>query len=62
VAGLFVNQSESCPDIGSQGATVFGDVDCDGDVDVTDSLKIQRFLIGLSVSQMEPCPDIGTIP
>ncbi len=38
---------------------IFGDVDCDGDVDATDSLKILRSVAGLSVVQTEPCPDIG---
>ncbi|MEE8369765.1 MAG: hypothetical protein V3S00_03230, partial [Dehalococcoidia bacterium] len=37
-----------------------GDVDCDGDVDSIDALKIQRFIVGLSVTQTEPCPDIGS--
>ncbi len=42
------------------GSTIFGDVDCDGDVDAVDSLKTLRFVAGLSVSQTEPCPDIGS--
>ncbi|MEX0682414.1 MAG: hypothetical protein WD904_09895 [Dehalococcoidia bacterium] len=37
-----------------------GDVDCDGDVDTVDALKVDRYLNGLSVSQNEPCPNIGT--
>jgi hypothetical protein len=39
---------------------LMGDVDCDGDVDAVDALKILRFVVGLPVSQTEPCPDIGT--
>jgi hypothetical protein len=41
---------------------LFGDVDCDGDVDAIDALKILRFVVGLSVSQTKPCPDIGVNP
>ena len=41
-------------------AFVFGDVDCDDDVDAVDSLKELRWVAGLSVSQTEPCPDIGS--
>ena len=40
--------------------TTSGDVDCDGDVDAVDSLKVLRFVGGLPVGQTEPCPDIGT--
>ncbi|MFQ5858919.1 MAG: hypothetical protein ACE5LU_25245, partial [Anaerolineae bacterium] len=39
---------------------LWGDVDCDGDVDIGDAQKIARWLINLSVSQTEPCPDIGS--
>ncbi len=37
----------------------FGDVDCDGDVDAVDALKIMRHVAALPVSQNEPCPNIG---
>ncbi len=37
----------------------FGDVDCDGDVDGVDALKIQRQVAGLSVDQEPGCPVIG---
>ena len=39
---------------------VWGDVDCDGDVDSVDSLKILRFVAGLSVSQQAGCPALGS--
>ena len=39
---------------------VFGDVDCDGDVDGVDALKIQRWIIGLSVTQEPGCLEIGS--
>ncbi len=38
---------------------LFGDVDCDDDVDAVDALKVLRYVVGLPVSQVEPCPDIG---
>ena len=37
----------------------FGDIDCSGAVNGTDSLKLLRRNSGLSVSQFEPCPGIG---
>jgi hypothetical protein len=66
VAGLPVQQTEPCPDLGSQvgiaaaSAHQWGDVDCDGDVDSVDGLKILRFVAGLPVTGPPPCPDIGT--
>ena len=41
-------------------ATQAWDVDCDGDVDAVDSLKLLRHIVGLSVSQTDPCPEIGS--
>jgi len=35
------------------------DIDCDGDVDVVDVLKILRYAAGLPYSQHQPCPAIG---
>jgi hypothetical protein len=35
-------------------------VDCDGDVDSVDGLKILRHVAGLSVVQAGPCPPIGS--
>ncbi len=37
-----------------------GDIDCDGDVDSVDALKVLRHVAGMSVSQIDPCPDIGS--
>lgn len=37
-----------------------GDVDCSGEVNPIDALKILRFDAGLSVSQAEGCPEIDT--
>jgi hypothetical protein len=34
-------------------------VDCNGDVDAVDSLKLLRYVAGLPVVQNEPCTDIG---
>jgi hypothetical protein len=59
VAQLPVQQTEPCPDIGTEVASKFGDVDCDGDVSSVDALKVLRFVAQLSVAQTEPCADIG---
>jgi hypothetical protein len=60
VAALSVAQSEPCPDIGDDVASVWGDVDCNVSVTSVDGLKILRYVAALSVAQTEPCPDIGT--
>jgi hypothetical protein len=60
VVQLSVNQTEPCPDIGTEVASLWGDVDCGGSVTSVDALKILRFVAQLSVSQTEPCADIGT--
>jgi hypothetical protein len=39
---------------------LWGDVNCDGDVEAVDALKILRHVVRLAVSQEEPCPDIGS--
>jgi hypothetical protein len=36
------------------------DVDCDGDRDAVDALKILRYVAGMPDTQSEPCPDIGS--
>ena len=68
VASLSVAQTEPCPDVGTalarvsdEGAAVetMGDVDCDGDVDSVDALKVLRHVASLSVAQTEPCRDLG---
>lgn len=38
-----------------------GDVDCDGDVDAVDALKILQFIAGLPFSQEPGCPSIGEL-
>ena len=56
-------QNEPCPDLGGPAAaadsSLFGDVDCDGDVDAVDGLLILRQVASLTVAQLDPCPDIG---
>lgn len=67
VAGLDPQQQPGCPEIGAAlpaslpaGETpIFGDVDCDDDVDATDALKILQFIAALPFNQTEPCPNIG---
>jgi hypothetical protein len=61
-AGLSVNQNEPCPDIGSGGAGLFGDVDCSDAINAVDSLKIQRAIANLSVNQAKGCTPIGLFP
>lgn len=41
------------------GAIVYGDADCDGDVDAVDALQILRFVAGLQPNQQPGCPPIG---
>jgi len=60
VAQLSVSQTQPCPVIGSDVASLWGDVDCSGSVSSVDALKILRHVALLTVSQTEPCPDIGT--
>lgn len=38
----------------------WGDVDCDGDVDIGDAQKTARFLINLPISQGQGCPAINS--
>ncbi len=38
----------------------WGDVDCDGDVDAVDALKILRKVANLSVLQEPGCPPVGS--
>jgi hypothetical protein len=40
--------------------SINGDVDCDGDVDPVDALRILRFIAGMSVIQTQPCVPIGS--
>lgn len=66
VAGLEPNQQEGCPELGQVtnavssgiGPQVFGDIDCDDDVDAVDSLLILRFVAALPVDLPEECPPI----
>ena len=61
VLALPVNQNEPCPDIGTEVASIWGDVDCSGAVNVVDALDIVLYALALPVNQNEPCPDIGSI-
>lgn len=68
LASLPYSQSEPCPDLGDPvqvtpagaPAQLWGDVDCDGDLDAADGLSILRSLAGLPVNQQQPCPPIGS--
>lgn len=67
VAGLPYGQTEPCFPIGDPvgvgiagfGQLIWGDVDCDGDVDSTDALSLLRWVAALPVSQEPNCPEIG---
>ena len=67
-AALPFGQEPGCPDIGGavpaaqpagEPPDIFGDVDCDGDADAVDALKVLQFVAALPFSRNEPCPDIG---
>jgi CSLREA domain-containing protein len=63
-AGLSVNQSEPCLDIGQPRLLPppdnwkVGDVDCSGTVNSIDALKILRANAGLSVAKPAGCPEV----
>ncbi len=68
VAGLPVNQQPDCPTLGGalpaalpagDPPALFGDVDCDNDVDAVDALKVLQFVAALPFTQNEPCTNIG---
>ena len=70
-AGLSTSQSPGCPPIGAvtqvTGARVaggselvWGDVDCSGEVNPVDALKLLRYDAGLTVNQPAGCPQIGS--
>jgi hypothetical protein len=67
VVGFDYAQTAPCFELGETvdvtpaGATqrVFGDVDCDGDVDSVDALGILRSIAALPVNQEAGCPEIG---
>ena len=54
-------QTEPCPDIGQEVASIWGDVDCDGFVTAVDALAILRHVAALPpLAQQEPCADVGS--
>ena len=67
-ANLGVSQQPGCPSIGgsqpaavgAQSQSVFGDVDCSGQVDGGDALDILRYVVLLPVTLPDGCPGIGT--
>ena len=68
IAGFSTNQQPGCPTLGDalpaaqpagEPPDLFGDVDCDDDVDSVDALKILRSVAAFSVTQNEPCTDVG---
>jgi hypothetical protein len=68
IATIDFTQEPDCPTLGGAvpaaapaGAPpdLFGDVDCDDDVDAVDALGILRKVVAFPVLQNEPCTDIG---
>jgi len=65
VASLFVSQRPGCPGLGNpfsaafapqgNGGPVFGDIDCDHDLDAVDALFILRFVASLPVNLPQGC-------
>lgn len=67
IAALPFQQSDPCVPIGDATNVIFpasgvqllwGDVDCDGDVDSVDALKLLQSIAALPFSQTPPCPEI----
>ncbi len=59
VANLSVTQEPGCPQIGSESASLFGDVDCSGSVNPVDALADLRYVAGLPVNLPQGCGPIG---
>jgi hypothetical protein len=52
-------QEPGCPPIGSDVASLFGDLDCDDDVDAGDVLLLFRYVAGLPNFLPTGCGRIG---
>ena len=59
VAQLPVQQQPGCPSIGSEAASIFGDVDCDDDVDSVDARRVLRHVAELPNNLPQGCREIG---
>jgi len=60
IAGLAVEQTQPCPDIGTGNAGIFGNVNCDGSITAVDALIILRHVAALSVDLPPNCRPVGT--
>lgn len=69
IAAIPFQQNDPCFPLGDPvsvtqiagfGEILWGDVDCDGDVDAVDALQILRFVAGLQPNQQAGCPPIGS--
>jgi hypothetical protein len=60
VASLDVLQNEPCPDIGTEVASKFGDVNCDGKITSVDALFVLRFVAALPINVPQGCRPVGT--
>lgn len=68
VAAIPFNQEPNCPMVGAQlnvviiasgEAVIWGDANCDGDVNAVDALQTLRHIAALGVVQEPGCPEIG---
>lgn len=67
IAALPYDVEPGCPPLESQqivvpagfGERLWGDVDCDGDLDAVDALQILRHVAALSVDQEPDCPEMA---
>jgi len=51
----------ACPNVSTDIGFIWADVDCDGDVDVDDGLKVLMWLAGLAVVQSVDCLEIREV-
>lgn len=69
VAGIGYSQTQPCPELGEAVAVaiasgqqaLWGDLDCDGDVDAVDALQALRYLAGFGANQAPGCPSVGAM-
>ncbi len=58
-----VRQHEGCVEVGHEASNGrFGDIDCDGQINVADAVQLLRHIARLSVRQDQPCQLIGRWP
>ena len=58
--GLSVSQNGGCPPIGSDYNSIFGDMDCDDDVDAHDALWILMYVAAMPSNPPQGCAVVGS--